>query len=53
MVEGDSASRLDVDGRRALDTGDGGYFRRHSTDPTQDADIDLAGAIAAGTTDTL
>lgn len=48
MVEGDSTSRLDINGRKALDVGDGGYFRRFSTTPTQDADIDLAAAIAAG-----
>lgn len=49
VVEGDSTPLLDIDGRYALDVGDGGYFRRFSTIPTQDADIDLRKAIAAGT----
>lgn len=48
VVSGDATSLLDVDGRSALDVGDGGYFRRYSTNPTQDADTDLAEAIAAG-----
>lgn len=48
MVEGDSTSRLDIDSRWALDTGDGGHFKRFSSNPTQDVDIDLAGAITAG-----
>lgn len=49
VVEGDSTPVLDVDGRYALDVGDGGYFRRYSTIPTQDADIDLRKTISAGT----
>lgn len=39
---------LDVYDRSALDVGDGGYVRRYSTNPTQDANIDLAVTIAAG-----
>lgn len=49
VVEGDSTPLLDIDGRSALDVGDGGYFRRYSTTPTQDADTDLRETIAAGT----
>lgn len=48
MVEGDSTSRFDIESQWALDTGDGGYFKRSSSNPTQDVDINLAGAIAAG-----
>lgn len=48
VVEGDAASLLGVNDRRALDVGDAGYFRRYSTNPTQDADIDLAATIIAG-----
>lgn len=39
---------LDVYDRSALDVGDGGYVRRSAAIPTQDANIDLAAAIAAG-----
>lgn len=39
---------LDVYDRSALDVGDGGYFRRSATTPTQDANIDLAATITAG-----
>ena len=49
VVEGDSTPLLNIDGRYALDVGDGGYFRRYSTLPTQDADTDLRETIAAGT----
>lgn len=48
VVEGDVVANLDVYDENALDTGDGGYFRRSATIPTQDANIDLAGAIANG-----
>lgn len=49
VVEGDSVDVLDIYGRSAIDLGDGGYIRRYSTNPTQDANIDLADTIAAGT----
>lgn len=39
---------LDVFDRNALDIGAGGYIRRYSTNPTQDATLDLADTIAAG-----
>lgn len=48
VLEGDVVADLDVYDRSALDVGDGGYFRRSATIPTQDANIDLASAIAAG-----
>lgn len=48
VVGGDVVADLDVYDENALDVGDGGYFRRSATIPTQDANIDLAGAIAAG-----
>ncbi|CAM9243696.1 unnamed protein product, partial [Ectocarpus sp. 8 AP-2014] len=48
VVEGDSVDVLDIYGRSAIDFGDGGYIRRYSTNPTQDANIDLADTIAAG-----
>lgn len=48
VVEGDVVADLDVYDRSALDVGDGGYFRRSATTPTQDANVDLAVAIAAG-----
>lgn len=48
VVEGDVVADLDVYDGNALDVGDGGYFRRSATIPTQDANIDLTDAIAAG-----
>eukprot|EP00752_Nemacystus_decipiens_P003960 g3626.t1 len=48
VVEGDVVADLDVYDGNALDLGDGGYFRRSATIPTQDASIDLTAAIAAG-----
>lgn len=49
VVEGDSVTLLDIYDRNALDVGDGGYIRRHSTDPTQDANLDLSETVSAGT----
>lgn len=48
VVAEDVVADLDVYDRSALDVGDGGYFRRSATIPTQDANIDLAAVIAAG-----
>ncbi len=48
VVEGDSVADLDVFDRNALDIGAGGYIRRNSTNPTQDAILDLENTITDG-----
>lgn len=48
VVKGDSVYPLDIYDSNALDVGDGGYIRRYSTIPTQDADLDLAETVSAG-----
>lgn len=48
MVEGDSTSLLEVEGRDALDMGDMGFIRRHASSPVQDAKLDLGAVVSAG-----
>lgn len=48
VVEEDFTALVGIYDRGAVDTGDGGYVRRYSTNPTQDADINLASVIVTG-----